>query len=83
MTNPDYIYVGDMTPRHQRALRTIVDKYRAGAREHGDLLPGRSWTRDMLGELIDLANYATFQLMELEDAEQPSQLQVQDTYTPV
>lgn len=64
-----YLYVGDLSERHIRALKMFVDKYRRGAAEHGDLATNRKWTKDMLGEAADLAFYVLFELMEIEDSE--------------
>lgn len=64
-----YIYVGDLSDKHQKALRIFVDKYRKGAAEHGDLASNKLWTRDMLSETIDLAFYMSFQIMEHLDGD--------------
>lgn len=72
MKPEDYIYVGHMSDRHKAALRRICKKYMDGASVHGDLIPGKNWTKDMLEEVIDLANYAMFQLMEHEGADDNS-----------
>jgi hypothetical protein len=69
MNPSDYIYIGDLSERHQSALRRWVGKYRLGAIEHGDLATNRKWTKDMLCEAADLSFYVLFQLMELEDGE--------------
>ena len=63
-----YIYVGDLSDKHQRALKLFIQKYRIGAQAHGDLDSNRVWTRDMLDESIDLVFYLTFQLLEHGDA---------------
>jgi hypothetical protein len=65
----EFIFIGDLSPRHQRALRLMVEKYRRGALEHGDLEGGKRWTRAMLEEQIDKNFYMLFDLMEMEDAE--------------
>jgi hypothetical protein len=59
-----YIWIGDLSDKHQKAIRLFIDKYRRGAAEHGDLASNRTWTRDMLDESIDLVFYLTFQLLE-------------------
>lgn len=69
MNPTDFIFVGDLSDRHQRALRKWVEKYRKGAAEHGDLGTNRKWTKDMLSEAADLSFYVIFELMELEDSE--------------
>lgn len=64
-----YLYIGDLSEKHQQALRLFVDKYRKGAAEHGDLERNRKWTKDMLDESIDLIFYHVFELMSLMDGE--------------
>lgn len=68
MTDDGYIYIGDLSERHRRAIEMFVKKYRKGAAEHGDLLRNKKWTRDMLDEATDLAFYAIFELLEMEDS---------------
>ena len=68
MTDDGFIYVGDLSTRHQRALELFVKKYRKGAAEHGDLQRNKKWTRDMLDETLDLSFYVLFELMEMEDS---------------
>lgn len=68
MTDDGYIYVGDLSERHQRAIAKFVEKYRKGAAEHGDLQRNRKWTKDMLEEVCDLSFYAIFELLEMEDS---------------
>jgi hypothetical protein len=68
MNPADYIHIGDLSERHQRALRHFVYRYRRGACEHGDLMGGRRWTPDMLEEQLDLSFYLLFELMEHEDS---------------
>lgn len=70
MTDDGYIYVGDLSTLHQKALELFVAKYRKGAAEHGDLQRNKKWTRDMLDEATDLAFYTIFQLLEMADSEQ-------------
>lgn len=66
----DWIFIGDLSDDAQRAIIRSIDKFRAGAKEHGPLqLAGRTWTRSMLEEAIDFSHYAIFQLLALEDAE--------------
>lgn len=67
MNMDGYIYVGDLSERHQRALRLFVEKYRKGAAEHGDLADNKRWTKDMLDESIDLIFYHVFQILETGD----------------
>lgn len=67
-----YIWIGDLSDRHQRALRLFVDKYRKGAAEHGDLEHNREWTRDMLGEAMDLTFYMIFELLEHTNGDGPA-----------
>jgi len=66
MSNPDYVYVGDLSPRHKRALIIFIDKFKKGALEHGDLQPNKHWTRDMLDEAVDKSFYEIFELMDIE-----------------
>jgi hypothetical protein len=68
MNPSDYIYVGDLSQQHQRALRYFVSKYRKGAADHGDLERNKKWTREMLDEGCDLAFYVIFELLEMEDS---------------
>ncbi len=63
-----FLYVGDLSSKHKAALTRFVEKFRAGAKEHGNLSSNRKWTRDMLDETVDDAFYRIFQLMSIEGA---------------
>lgn len=63
----DAIDIRELSPRHQAALSRFVAKYKAGAREHGDLQQGKQWTTDMLNEQVDQSFYMIFELLELEE----------------
>jgi hypothetical protein len=63
----DHIFIGDLSPDAQEAIRISVAKFRKGADEHGplDVLKG-NWTKAFLEELIDGHHYLIFQLMKLD-----------------
>ena len=63
----DYIYIGDMSDRHKKALLIFIAKFKKGALEHGDLQPNKRWTKDMLDEAVDKSFYEIFELMDIED----------------
>lgn len=65
----DVIDVSDLSERHQKALVMFVEKFRAGAKQHGDLVKGKNWTADMLSERVDDNFYAIFQLLEILENE--------------
>ena len=53
-----------LSEHHIRALQMFIDKFIAGAREHGDLEPGKDWTPDMLYEEVDRSFYTIFMLLD-------------------
>lgn len=59
------IDISDLPERHQKALLLFVEKFKKGAKEHGDLMPGKDWTEDMLHEDLDGAFYRIFQLIDI------------------
>lgn len=62
----DYcIDVSGLSERHQDALELFVEKFKAGAREHGDLAKNKDWTMDMLMEQLDHSFYQIFQLLDI------------------
>lgn len=62
------INVEGLSDRHIRALLWFVRKFIRGAKDHGDLAPGRKWTPDMLEEVVDKSFYEIFTLLDMEDA---------------
>jgi hypothetical protein len=66
----DYIYIGDLSERHKRALVLFVEKFKKGALEHGDLRLNKQWTKDILDEAVDKSFYEIFELLNLLDSEE-------------
>lgn len=69
MFGENTIYIGDLTPRHQEALKIFVAKFKAGAKLHGDLKPSKPWTKDKLEELVDTNFYTIFELLDVMEGE--------------
>lgn len=61
----NWIYVGDLSPDAKEALFISVEKFRAGAKEHGPLdVLSKEWEDSILEELIDERHYLIFELMK-------------------
>lgn len=60
----DVIDISGLTMSHKLALSLFVDKFTKGALQHGDLQPGKKWTKDMLEEAVDQLFYTVFELLE-------------------
>lgn len=56
--------VSGLSERHQAALVLFVQKFKAGAKEHGDLVKDKDWTMDILMEDVDGAFYRIFKLLD-------------------
>lgn len=61
------IDISDLSEAHQKALRMFAEKFRRGAKEHGDLKKGRNNKKDMIEELVDCAFYGIFELLDMMD----------------
>lgn len=53
-----------LSQRHIDALKMFIEKFIAGAKEHGDLSAGKDWTLDSLQETCDLAFYLLFSILD-------------------
>lgn len=55
----------------QEALARSGEKFRQGAKEHGELdVKPAKWRREFLNELLDERHYLIFEIMRLEREEQ-------------
>lgn len=60
--------VRELPDRELRVLLQTATRLVKGRRAYGDLVPKkRVWNREMIEEFLDVANYASMALVDLED----------------